>query len=68
MAPAMPTGTDTAMTAKATMKLFHSARHICWSFHSTSNQRVVVPSQGVTVGNRLVLKVAATMMPRGRKR
>ena len=67
-AAASPSGTASAITPAPTIRLVPSAAHMRWSSQSAWNQPSVKPIQGVTVGKRLLLKVAAAMMPSGRNR
>ena len=67
-AAAVPTGTTTATTPMATRIEVPSDFHIALSAHMAENQSSVVPCQGITVGNRLVLKAAADMMTSGTNR
>ena len=68
MAAHSPPGTETTTTSTPTTRLVSRPLHIPSSCQSATNHFVVVPSQGVTVGNRLTLNVAAAMMASGRNR
>jgi hypothetical protein len=67
-AAAVPAGTATTTTATAMTIEMPKASHIARSAHIAPNQSSVVPCQGITVGNRLVLKAAAPMMASGARR
>jgi hypothetical protein len=64
----VPTGNDTSTTKKATTTEVHRDCHIVVSAHSAANHCSVVPCHGVTVGNRLVLNVAADITRSGMNR